>query len=234
MHTPAKILLLLFLLLLFVSCAMEKIVVIGSPGAGKSTFARALGDCLGIQVIHLDRYFWKTDWKELPRQTRIEVQQEIIEREKANRWIMEGSYLSSSEGRLQAADTIIFLDMPFWLCLQQFIKRHQTTRQDSRKDISGGCSDRLDIWRILKIITFPIRSRSGGGRKFILSKIAELCTYQAKGSAQKTFYILRSHQEIENFLHEQTTRQEENPYKEPAYTPNFIASARLDATFSKV
>ena len=42
---------------------MNKIVIIGSPGAGKSTFAHELGAILNIDVIYLDRHFWKTGWK---------------------------------------------------------------------------------------------------------------------------------------------------------------------------
>ena len=46
---------------------MEKIVIIGSPGAGKSTFARKLGSILKIKVVHLDRVFWQPGWKEKPK-----------------------------------------------------------------------------------------------------------------------------------------------------------------------
>lgn len=42
----------------------EKIVIIGSAGAGKTTFARRLGKILDIEVFHLDRYFWGEGWRE--------------------------------------------------------------------------------------------------------------------------------------------------------------------------
>jgi len=57
---------------------MDKIVIIGSPGAGKSTLARDLGFLLQINVVHLDRIFWKPGWKEKPRDARIEILQELV------------------------------------------------------------------------------------------------------------------------------------------------------------
>jgi adenylate kinase family enzyme len=54
---------------------MEKIVIIGSPGAGKSTLTRKLVRKLHIKAVHLDRKFWQPGWKEKPRDTRIDILQ---------------------------------------------------------------------------------------------------------------------------------------------------------------
>jgi adenylate kinase family enzyme len=44
---------------------MKRIMIIGiSPGVGKSTFARRLGELLQVEVYHLDAYFWKPNWVE--------------------------------------------------------------------------------------------------------------------------------------------------------------------------
>src|SRR2546421_9380760 len=137
---------------------MEKVVIIGSAGAGKSNIARKLGSKLNIKVVHLDRVFWQRGWKEKPRGTRIDILQDLV-REK--RWIIEGTYLSSSQARLNAADTIIFLDIPpllcLWriikrhleyhklLCLWRIIKRHLEYQRSSRRDIPEGCTDKLTL-----------------------------------------------------------------------------------------
>ena len=42
---------------------MEKIVIIGSPGAGKTDFALQLGKICKIKVLHLDRLFWERGWE---------------------------------------------------------------------------------------------------------------------------------------------------------------------------
>ena len=69
---------------------MNRVVIIGSPGAGKSTLARKLDSILNINVIHLDRVFWEPGWKEKPRETRIDILQKIVQEKQ---WIIEGTYL---------------------------------------------------------------------------------------------------------------------------------------------
>lgn len=165
---------------------MEKIVIIGSPGAGKSTLARKLGRKLQIQVIHLDRLFWYPGWKEKPRNTRIGILQERVSR---RQWIIEGTYLNSSEPRLEAADTIIFLDIPFYLCLQRIIKQHFKRQGDYRHDLKEGCKDELNLIRILKVLCFPLR----GGRTLKL----KLLSYN---SISKHIFRLSSTEEVEDFL----------------------------------
>ena len=164
--------------------AMEKIVIIGSPGAGKSTFARKLSSILKIKVIHLDRVFWRSRWKEKPIDTRIDILEKIV-REK--QWIIEGTYLGASEPRLNAADTIIFLDIYPAMCLQRIIKRHHEYRGCSRRDIPEGCKDKPNLIRILKVMIFPFRGRRTLKRK--------LRNYHSK-----QIIWLRSTKEVESFL----------------------------------
>ena len=116
---------------------MDKIAIIGSPGAGKSTLAYQLGESLNIEIIYLDRYFWQSDWREKPRDARIEILQDLVRREQ---WIIEGTYLGASEPRLNAADTIIFLDIPPWLCLHRIRQRHNKYKGRSCPDVPDGCS----------------------------------------------------------------------------------------------
>ncbi len=155
-----------------VSYVMDKIVVIGSAGSGKSTFAQALSEKLQIEVIHLDRHFWLPGWREYPRATRIAIQQELV-REK-DQWIIEGTYLGSSDDRLIAADTIIFLDMPRLLCLWRVIMRHKKYLGRSRPDLPDGCTDKISLFTFLKVLVFPHR-----GRELLLSKIDRFCEQEA-------------------------------------------------------
>ena len=39
---------------------MRKVIVIGCPGSGKSTFARALHDATQIPLYHLDMMYWNS------------------------------------------------------------------------------------------------------------------------------------------------------------------------------
>jgi adenylate kinase family enzyme len=164
---------------------MDKIVIIGSPGSGKSTIARKLGRKLHIKVVHLDRIFWQPGWEEKPRDTRIEILQELV---RENQWIIEGTYLDSSEPRLKAADAIIFLDIPSFLCLQRVIKQHYKTKGHPRHDLKEGCEDKLNLIRILKVLGFPFR-----GRRWLKLKLSRY-------SRSKAVICLHSTKEVEDFL----------------------------------
>ena len=166
---------------------MDKIAIIGSPGAGKSTFARELGSILKIKVFHLDRLFWQYGWKVKTRDTRIDILQEIV-REK--QWIIEGTYLSSSELHLNAADTIIFLDIPPLVCLWRLRKRHREYFGRFRRDIPEGCTDRLTRLLILRVLTFPLQDRRTIKQK--------LPNYKSKH-----IIWLRSGKEVKDFLAQQ-------------------------------
>lgn len=172
---------------------MDKIVIIGSPGAGKSVLARDLGKILDIEVFHLDRYFWQPGWKEHPRETRLLIQQELLQGK--DQWLIEGTYLGSSDDRLNAADTIIFLDMPCLQCLWRIFKRHIQYRNRSRPDIPDGCTDRLTVTRILKVLVFPFR-----GRNHFLAKMRDIRAREMHQPGKKTILTYRSSEQARNFL----------------------------------
>jgi adenylate kinase family enzyme len=173
---------------------MDKIAIIGSPGSGKSTLAHQLGESLNIEIIHLDRYFWQPDWKEKPRDARIEIMRDLVRKE---RWIIEGTYLDSSEPRLNAADAIIFLDIPPWLCLHRIRQRHNKYKGQSRPDLPDRCSDNLNLTCILKVLAFPVR-----GRRTLKQKL--------RSYKSKQIIRLRSDKEVEDFLAQQGADEKRN------------------------
>ncbi len=121
---------------------MERIVIIGCGGAGKSTLARQLGEKLDIPVVHLDKLFWHPGW--------VEASQEefdarlALELEKP-KWIMDGNFNRTMPRRVAKCDTIIYLDFSRFACLWGVVKRILTTYGKVRPDMGEGCPERFDL-----------------------------------------------------------------------------------------
>ena len=138
-----------------ISC-MRRILIIGSSGAGKSTFARGLGEATGLKVIHLDRLYWRPRWTEPPKE---EWKKIVADALKGDSWIMDGNYGGTMEMRLAACDTVIFLDISRWLCVYRVIMRSTVYRKSARPDMADACEERFD-WDFIKWIwQYPVRSK---------------------------------------------------------------------------
>ncbi|MFM1563858.1 P-loop NTPase family protein [Helcococcus ovis] len=106
---------------------MKKVIVIGCPGSGKSTFSRKLHEITQIPLYHLDMMCWNADKTTVDGNTLIERQNEVIKRDE---WIIDGNYDSTMELRMNACDTVIFLDYPLELCLSGVEARRGKPRPD--------------------------------------------------------------------------------------------------------
>jgi adenylate kinase family enzyme len=106
---------------------MKKIIVIGCPGAGKSSFARRLRDETGLSLYHLDLIWHKPDKTTV---TREEFDLKLSEIMKGERWIIDGNYSRTLEARLCECDTVFLLDMPLSVCLKGAESRIGKKRED--------------------------------------------------------------------------------------------------------
>ena len=164
---------------------MKKILVIGSCGAGKSTFSRRLGEITKLPVIHLDALFWNPDWVETPKdEWRTKVENAL----RGDRWIIDGNYSGTMDLRLPASDTIIFLDIPRAICVYRVLKRVALYRKGSRPDMAKGCDEKFD-WEFVKWTwNYPTRSKP---------KVENLLK---NVESEKTIIRLKSKKEVENFF----------------------------------
>ncbi len=169
---------------------MKKVVVIGCGGSGKSTLAIKLGKATGLPVYHLDRIFWQPSWESLPKDIWREKQKELVSREE---WIVDGNYGSTLEIRLQASDTIIYLDMPRWLCLYGALKRFFQYRGKVRPDMTEGCKERI-TWEFFSWI-WNYRKTKRPETLAMLETLKE----------EKKVLILRSRKEVDAFLRDHPT-----------------------------
>jgi adenylate kinase family enzyme len=94
---------------------MQRVLVMGSGGAGKSTFARGLAERTGLPLVHLDALYWRAGWVEPEREAWARTVEGLLGEA---RWILDGNYGGTMERRMEACDTVVFLDPPRTLCLR--------------------------------------------------------------------------------------------------------------------
>lgn len=104
-----------------------RIIVIGSPGAGKSTFARKLRDQTGLPLHYLDMLFHKPDRTTVDRETFDASLREIL-RQPA--WIIDGNYRRTLPLRFEACTDVFLFDLPVEQCLQNAAERVGAVRED--------------------------------------------------------------------------------------------------------
>jgi|SRR5688572_13779511 len=164
---------------------MKRVLVIGSGGAGKSTFARRLGELLNIDVIHLDQRYWNPGWIETPKAEWLKTVEALLGRDS---WIMDGNYSGTLDLRLKACDTVVFLDMSRPTCLWRVLKRLALYRNRARPDMAEGCEERFN-WQFIRwIYDHPRRTRP---------KITKMLK---ENSGEKKVVWLRSQSEVEKIL----------------------------------
>ncbi len=157
---------------------MKKVLVIGCPGAGKSTFARRLREETGLPLYHLDMIWHKPDRTNISREEFDKKLSEILCRDE---WIIDGNYDRTLEVRFKHCDTVFVLDLPTEICLQGVRNRIGKKREDMPW-IEEELDEEFRQW----ILDFPKRA---------LPHIYEL-TEKYK---DKNIIIFRSHRDIDNY-----------------------------------
>jgi adenylate kinase family enzyme len=105
----------------------NKIIVLGCSGSGKSTFAKNLHKLTEIPIIHLDNVWWKPDRTHISRD---DFDKKLALLLQGDKWIIDGDYSRTYEVRIQACDTIIFLDYSEEECMNGIMERVGKIRTD--------------------------------------------------------------------------------------------------------
>jgi adenylate kinase family enzyme len=121
---------------------VRRVLVVGSSGAGKTTFARELAACLSLAHVELDAIFHQPDWQELPREEfRAEVSQRIAE----PGWVVDGNYSKVQDLVLARADSLVWLDYSRAVVMRRIVPR-TVTRVVRRQELWNG---NREPWRNL-------------------------------------------------------------------------------------
>lgn len=106
---------------------MKKVIIIGCPGSGKTTFAEKLHKKTGLPLYHLDAIWHKPDRTHISREN-FDARIHDIFKEKE--WIIDGNYSRTIEMRLKECDTVFFFDLPTEICIQGATERLGKKRYD--------------------------------------------------------------------------------------------------------
>lgn len=169
---------------------MQRVLIIGCPGAGKTTLARTLAEKKQLPLIHLDVLFWRDNWQQVSREEFDRLLQ--IELQKPQ-WIIDGNFSRTMEWRLKYCDTVIYLDLPRHQCLFGALKRLVQNYGKTREDMGGNCPEILDAEKIefmRSIWNFNKNNKQKIQARLSAAKHAQII-------------ILKSRREVNAFLSEQ-------------------------------
>ena len=159
---------------------MKKVIVIGCPGSGKTTFSKKLRDKTGLPLFHLDAIWHKPDRTHIPRE---EYDIRLAEILALDSWIIDGNYSRTIEGRILACDTVFLFDLPVEVCLDGAISRLGRKRCDV-----PWIDTELDPCFKKEIEEFPSKN------------LPDIYALIDKYRGKKTIVIFKSREEADSFI----------------------------------
>lgn len=157
-----------------------KIIIIGCPGSGKSTFAKQLQKITNLPLYHLDLIWNKEDKTTI---TKEEFDNKLTQIFQEENWIMDGNYQRTLERRLIESDTVFLLDYPLEVCLSG-----ATSRVGKKREDMPWVEEELNEEFKQRIIAFS------------QEKLPEIYQLLEKYKENKKIIIFKTREEADNYL----------------------------------
>lgn len=164
---------------------MKRVLVIGCPGSGKSTFSSRLSKESDIPVIHLDTFYWKPGWISCTDQEFDEILRDLLLQET---YIMDGNYSRTIEFRLSFADTVYFFDYSRYLCLYRVLKRRIMNHGKTGEYMGKDCPESINYKFIKSVWNFRKNQR------------VQIMNVLNEYKGNKDIVIFRKPKEVNNYL----------------------------------
>ena len=168
----------------------RRVIVTGLAGSGKSTFSLALGAKTGLPVIHLDLHFWRPGWVPPSEEEWRDKQRVLLA---GDAWIADGNYHETLDLRLERADTVVFLDIPWWVCAGRGFVRGVRERPIDCQ-LPEGCDE--SAWRRLRA-EWRVAGRTWRERRSQPKREHEIISQYAQHAV---LHVLTSKRAVAEFL----------------------------------
>lgn len=159
----------------------KRIIIIGCPGSGKSTLSTKLSNILHINVVHLDKLYWKENWRSVDDK---EFDKLLLKELHKKSWIIDGNYSRTLSQRIKSCDLIIYLNLSSKVCLNSYISR--VNNNGNKGFITDKCEEKLDNEFIQYIKEF--------------NKLHKKENMRLLKECQKPYIIFSSRKEVNSFI----------------------------------
>lgn len=171
---------------------MNRIIIIGATGSGKTTLAFRLAAKLDIPAVDLDELYWRPGWKEAPEE---EFLRDVDRATSGSKWVISGNYAGQKDITWPRADTLIWLDYSLARTFSQLARRTYDRIVNKPEICNGNRESFGKLFSRDSIILWLFQTHGKKRRKY-----GEIFNQPEKYPQIKNFVRLKNPAELEKFF----------------------------------